>query len=177
VIMQRRMPVLHGLHRPRWKVRPWLMHLLAVLALLLLVYLASPYVTLWRLERAVAAGQPGALDGLVDIAAVRDEVRRRLNKNSDSRIGEVSDSFIDWLQQALRRAGADGDALRQTMTLNWLAGLLTAHIPPGGELSDAIEHAFFDTPTDFEVRIDGGQPLHLHLEPRWLGWQVTAVYY
>jgi hypothetical protein len=172
--MPRRMPLPRALHRPRWQTPAWLGPVLAGLALLLLLYLAGPYVTLWRLERAVAAGPPSALAGLVDIGAIRDEIRRRLNKDADSRIGEVSDPFIDWLEQALSDDG--DDALETTVTLNWLHGLLAAR-GRGGDLSGAVDHAFFDTPTDFHVRIGNADPLHLHLEPHWLGWQVRAVYY
>jgi hypothetical protein len=169
----RRMSVLHGLSRPRWKAPAWVSWLLAALALLSLLYLVSPYVTLWRLERAVAAAPPSAQAGFVDIAAVRDQIRRRLNKDAESRIGEVSDSFIDWLQLALRRSG--DDALEQTVTLDWLRGLLAAHRTTGRGLP--VEHAFYATPFRFRVRVGGDPPLQLVLEPRWLGWRVTAVYY
>jgi len=173
LIGQRHMPLLAGLRRPRWP--RWLRPLLASIALLLVLYALSPYFTLWQLDQAVAAGSPAALEGFVDLGAVRSEIRRRLNKDRPSRIGEVSDGFIDWLQQGLRRGGTD--ALEQSVSMDWLHRLLLERSAAGPKLIGAVDYAFFDGVADFHVRIGAESPLHLHLEPGWRGWQITAAYY
>ncbi|MBS1202053.1 MAG: hypothetical protein H6R22_562 [Chromatiaceae bacterium] len=64
--------------------------------LVLAAYLLWPYLTLWQLDRALIADDRETLAGLVDLSAVRGEIRDKLNKESESAIGTMSDGFIDW---------------------------------------------------------------------------------
>lgn len=154
---------------PRWLAPS----LLLVLAALLL----WPYVALWRLSHQVASSPPAALEGFVDIESVRDQIRRRLNKEADSEIGEVSDPFIEWIEQGIRRPG--NETLQRTVTLEWLHGLLREQARGERGFLPAVRYAFYDPPDGFRVRIaaEGKPPLHLRLEPGVFGWRVTAVYY
>ena len=88
ILPQRRFPVPEPLR--------WLVLSLIVAGSL---YLVSPYITLWRLNLTSVHGPTSALSTLVDIETVRDQIQRRLNKDRTSVIGEVSDVFIDWIQQ------------------------------------------------------------------------------
>lgn len=136
-----------------------------------------PYRALSRLERALPQG-PATLAGLVDIDAVRDELRRRLDKDQTSSIGPLSGPFIDWLQWVLR----DGDApgLEQAVTLDWVHALLRSRAlsaaPSPGAL---VTRAGYENPGRFRVIIDGGSqpPLHLIWRRRGLRWQVVALYF
>lgn len=161
------------------------------LAFLTALYLASPYLALWRLDRTAVNGPTSALNRLVDIEAVQDQIRRRLNKDQDSRIGEVSEPFIDWIQRTIR--GRPPNALQMTVTLAWLRSLLLTHADDAPQNSGgfwpAISYAFFETPTRFRVQLGAAgepeqresaprpAPVHLILEWRGLGWRVTAAYY
>ncbi len=155
-------------HRPR---------VLAAVAVIAALWLIWPYATVLRLHQVAADEQPEALAGLVDIDAVRDQIRRRLNKDADSVIGEVSDPFIDWIAAALEQPGAD--ALERQVSYPWLHALLRQHISPDRGLLGRLGWAFFSSPTDFVLRIDGdgASPLFLHLRPSPAGWKVIAVYY
>lgn len=151
------------------------------------LYLMSPYFALWRLDRTAVNGPTSALSALVEIEAVRDQIRRRLNKEQDSRIGEVSGPFIDWIQRAIR--GNRTDALDAIVTLAWLRNLLLTHAQTSEGFWPAIRFAFFDNPIRFRVRIgarsqgpgssdaESRPQVHLILERRLLGWRVTAAYY
>ena len=173
------MRAVRGLHlldnirgsRPR--LLRWLLPLLLFAVLLLL----WPYLSLWRLNALVMDEPPSALARLVDIEAVRDEIRRRLNKESDSRIGEVSDPFIEWIEQGIRRSG--DDTLKQGVTLAWLHARLAGHALPGQGFLPAVSYAFFDPPDGFLVRIGApdDSPTYLRLQPALFGWRVTAAYY
>lgn len=144
-------------------------------ALVLLAYLAWPYVTLWRLDRALARGEPQDLAPLVDLEAVRDEIRRKLNKEASSTLGPVSDAFIDWLELAIRRNGTG--ALDQQVSLDWVRSRLLSHSAPGAGLSGALSRAFFDDPLHFSLRIGAPQasPVHARLSFNGAGWRVTAL--
>lgn len=149
------------------------------LAALLLAYLASPYTSLWRLDRAVRAGDIEAMAALVDLDSVRGEIKKKLNKDVSSRIGPVSERFIRWLQGGIQSLGSD--AIDRLVTLDWVREQLLIHSPGGaadGFLGE-VSFAFFDAQGGFEVRIgrpDDG-PVRLHLEPRGLAWRVSALSY
>ena len=106
--------------------RPWWL-LLPVLALL--GFLAWPYVSLWRLSAAASDPDPSALAPLVDLDAIRGEIRRKLNKTASSAIGKVSDPFIQWLERGILQLGTG--ALDQLVTLAWVQERLGANSPPG----------------------------------------------
>jgi hypothetical protein len=146
-------------------------------ALVLLAYLAWPYVTLWRLDRALAREDQGALASLVDLGAVREEIRHKLNKEETSSIGPVSDAFIDWLERAIRRNGTG--AIDHQVDLDWVRGRLLSHSPPGEGLSAGLSSAFFDDPFHFSLRIGApsASPVFARLSFRGTGWRMTAVYF
>jgi len=175
--------------RPRIPDRlRWLLIGIAVAASL---YLVSPFITLWRLNVIVVNGPTSALSTLVDIEAVRDQLKRRLNKDRVSTIGELSDPFIDWIQEGIRRHGSE--ALTGTITLSWLRQLLLTHAQGQDGIWPAISDAFFDSPTRFRVQIgqpsnpqagpldraEDAQPMpvQLQLARTWLGWRVIAASY
>ncbi len=89
--------------RPR--TLPFLGLALLLVTVLLLAYLAWPYATLWRIDRALRNDDSAALAELVDLDAVRGAIKTKLNKDADSSIGDLSDSFIRWLQERNRGRG------------------------------------------------------------------------
>ena len=176
----RRFPVLSSADGPRRRTQALWRRLgrrLLLPGLVLLVALiASPYLTLWRLDRAVMSGAASSLAPLVDIDAVREEIRHRLNKDEASTIGEVSDAFIGWIEAGIRKDGAR--ALEQSVTLGWLLQLLAARADAEGGLLGSVGYAFFDLPDGFLVRVGAeGDSVKLRMQPRPFGWRVTAVYY
>ncbi len=151
--------------------------LLIPLLVLALAYIAWPYVTIWRLDRALAAGGPASLTGLVDLDAVRGEIRRKINKDSTSAIDRISDGFIDWLAQGIRSDGTD--ALDRLVTLEWVQDRLLSKSTPSGGLLPAVSRALFDAPLDFSIRLGtpGAEPVFVRMRLGQLGWRVTALYY
>lgn len=143
--------------------------------LVLLAYLAWPYVTLWRLDRALTQGDTRDLAALVDLDAVRDEIRRKLNKESSSTLDAVSDVFIDWLEQAIRRNGTG--ALDQQVDLDWVRSRLLSHSAPGTGLLGALSSAYFDHPLHLALRIGAPEasPVYARLTFNGVGWRLTAL--
>lgn len=169
----RRLPLPSGLHRPSRALRR-LGALLLVIGGMLLIW---PYVTLWRLNAAVVHGPPSALAPLVDIDGIRDQILRRLNKEEHSRIGIVSDPFIEWIEQSMRLPG--NETLRQSVSLDWLYALLSGLDRDHRGFLGAVDYAFFEPPNGFLVRIDEPDraAVYLRMELGVLGWRVGAVYY
>ena len=147
------------------------------LVLAALAYLAWPYLALWDLDRAIADADPQALAARVDIGSVRDEIRRKLNKDAPSSIGRLSDPFILWLDQGIRRLGTG--ALDELVTLDWVRERLRTASPPGLGLLHQVSYAFFDSPRGFRVRLgaSGQAQVHLRMTLQGLRWRITAVYY
>jgi len=142
-----------------------------------LAYLAWPYVALWDLSLAVADPDPQALAARVDLAAVRDEIRHKLNKDATSAIGKLSDPFIRWLEQGIRRLGTN--ALDELVTLDWVRERLSGASAAGQGLLSQMSYAFFDSVRGFKVRLGppGQAQVHLRMTLQGLRWRITAVYY
>ena len=152
---------------------------LLALAALLLAYLVWPYTSLWRLDRAVRADDAEALAALIDLDAVRGEIKKKLNKDASSRIGPISDRFIGWLQTGIQSLGSA--AIDRLVTLEWVREQLLIHSPGGGAdgFLAEVTYAFFDADGRFRVRIgppDDG-PVRLSLERQGLNWRLAALSY
>lgn len=149
-----------------------------LILLLASAYIAWPYYHVWRLDRAVILDDRQALGAQVDLEAVREQIKRRLNKEVDSSVGDVSNAFVDWLQDGIRRMG--DQAVEQLVTLTWVREQLLSKTRPGDTpgFIDRIDYAFFDRPDGFLVRI--GQldedPVHVRLSLQDFAWRVSAVY-
>jgi hypothetical protein len=154
---------------------------LAVAAFLVLslAYLVWPYAILQQLNGVLLADDRPALGQLVDIEAVRREITRKLNRDAQSAVGEVSNAFVDWLQEGIRRLGSS--AVERLVTLEWVRSQLLGKCAAGsGEgFLPQVSYAFFDAYDRFFVRLgDPGQrPLYLQLRLDGLDWRVIAVYY
>jgi hypothetical protein len=152
--------------------------IIAILVLFLAAYVAWPYYYVWRLDQAVILNDRAELTLLVDIEAVRDQIKRRLNKEVDSSVGEVSNAFVDWLQSGIQRMGSE--AVERMVTLDWVRDQLLSKAGPGHPpgFMDQISHAFFYRPDGFLVRIGGlgEEPVHFHMSLQGVTWRMTALY-
>ncbi|MCU7917762.1 MAG: DUF2939 domain-containing protein [Candidatus Thiodiazotropha sp. (ex Dulcina madagascariensis)] len=141
-------------------------------------FLIWPYTAVYRLDQALQRNDHRALAELIDVEAVRDQIKRKLNKNLESTIGDVSSGFIDWLQNGIQRLGAD--AVEQMVDIGWIAAQLRAHNrkPGEGGILDRMTYAFFDGPDRLLLRIGewDDNPVHAHLSLQGADWRITAVY-
>jgi hypothetical protein len=144
----------------------------------LLAYLLWPYATLWRLDAATRSADPTDLAALVDIDAVRDEIRRKLNKDAQSSIERLSNGFIAWLQTGIQTEGSG--ALDRLVTLEWVRTRLLSHNRPGDAgFLGRVSRAFFDAPDGLRVSIGplDADPVWMRMQLHGVAWRVTAVYY
>lgn len=150
----------------------------SLLLILVAAFLIWPYTAIYRIDRALEQHHRQALDEMIDIRSVREQIKRKLNKNLESSIGTVSNGFIDWLQGGIQRLGAD--AIDSMVNTEWVADQLRSHNPnptEGGFLNQ-LSYAFFDGPDRLLLRIGGldDSPVHAHLKLEGTQWRITAVY-
>jgi hypothetical protein len=146
---------------------------------ILAAYLSWPYATLWRIDRAVRTAEAGRLADLVDLNAVRNEIKRKLNKDSASSIDTLSDPFIRWMEDGIRTQGID--AVERLVTLDWVRECLLAHRTnmPDASFLGQITHAFFDTPASFHLSVgrEDINPVQVRMKLSGFSWRIAAVYY
>lgn len=161
------------------KLRLLVLVLALFLSALLLLFLAWPYATLWRIDKAVRDRDMVALADFVDLASVRTEIKKKLNKEANSTIGDMSDPFIRWLEEGI--VGMGNQAVERLVTLSWVRGLLLEQSAGDGDKGflGQVSYAFFDAPDGFMVRIGpaSGTPVRLRLSLHGLNWRISAVYY
>jgi hypothetical protein len=145
---------------------------------ILAAYLIWPFTVLLQLERAMLQDDRAAVAQIIDVNSLRDQIKRRMNKEVQSSIGEVSNGFVDWLQNGLRRLGAD--AVDKLVTLDWALFQLRAHNenPQHGGYIDQLTYAFFDGPDRLLLRVGelDGHPVHAHLTLKNAKWRITSIY-
>ena len=150
----------------------------SLLLLGILAFLIWPYTAVYRLDRALALHHRQTLGEMIDIQSVRSQIKRKLNKNLESSIGNVSNSFIDWLQDGIQKLGAD--AVDQMVDTEWVVTQLRAHNPDPNEggFYKQLSYAFFDGPDRLLLRIGelDDTPVHAHLKLQGTEWRITAIY-
>ncbi len=147
-----------------------------------LAYAAYPYVTLYRLGRAIHTGDAAALQTLVNWPAVREGIKE-----------DICDSGLDSPAKTINHGGlpAFGASFVQGIATNAVdrqvtpEGLVdmtrhdTAASGKGGRPRMHVDWAFFDDATDFVVSLDvPGQEgaVRLRMTLKDAQWQVTRIW-
>jgi hypothetical protein len=146
--------------------------------LLLLGFLVWPYTVIYRLDQALQVNDREAIDQLVDIASIQKQIKRKMNKEVESSIGDVSNSFVEWLQDGIQRMG--NDAIERMVNIDWVVAELRSHNadPHLGGFMKHLSYAFFDGPDSLLLRIGDldDNPVHARLTLSDLQWRITAIY-
>jgi hypothetical protein len=156
------------------------------LMLLAIAYLATPYITLWRLYAAVQAGNGAILERLIDWHSVRDGLKEDIAdgvigppevRTSGNTLPAFGASFV---------TGIAGSVVDKEVTPQHLVATVHDMREPVGAGDPAefgsIVWAFFDGPTSFLVKVhcpgqDGQDPpLRVRMELRRSGWKVTRAW-
>ena len=152
--------------------------LIFVFTLCLGAFLAWPYTTLYRLDQAMQADDRESIARMIDVESIRQQIKRRMNKEVESTIGEVSNSFVAWLQNGLQRLGAD--AINSMVNLDWAIAQLRSQNKDTlrGGFIDHLSYAFFDSPNSLLLRIGelGENPVHARLTLQNAEWRITSIY-
>ncbi|MGB0720841.1 MAG: DUF2939 domain-containing protein [Gammaproteobacteria bacterium] len=152
---------------------------LAVLAAVL--FTAYPYVNLYRLDLALTSNDKTALTELVDLGAVRAEVKSRVKKETDRVIGKGDNDITRFFRESA--STLTGSAVNAIVDMNWVKTHLRRDGQPGDKqpypsLFDSLDYAFFDDWNRFLVRLGAlnDDPVHLHWAFKDWKWRLVAVY-
>ncbi len=149
------------------------------LLLFLLAYLAWPYVTIFRLDRALTNNDLATLQRLIDLSAVQQEWKNRMDQGLQGTVGGAN-PMLEFFRGGIRQLG--GSAIEQLVTMEWVRAQLLSRSDPRPEadpsLLDPLSFAFFESYDRFLIRIGplGQNPLHARLRLRDWEWRVVAVY-
>lgn len=151
--------------------------LLAACAVMLMGYVAYPYVTLYRLNEAIHSGDAQTLKALVNWPAVRQGIKQDLCDKPDAQLakGELPGFGASFA------SGIATSAVDQQVTPQGLVRATHATALPAKGLGSAmrVEWAFFDGPTQFMVSLSAaGQsgPIRLQMQLHDTEWRVERVW-
>lgn len=166
--------------------------------------LAWPYLSLYRLDRALAANDLPALAELVDVESVRGEVKAQVDDRVKRTVGGKSGTVLGWIQTGVSQIGSR--AVDLAVNLEWVADTLrdagndlrngsgngsgnssgnssgTADATASGagapSLLNRTTYAFYERWDQFLVRIGDldRDPLHVRLALRGGSWKVVGIY-
>jgi hypothetical protein len=152
--------------------------LLYAFIILLLAFLAWPFATIYRLDKALQENDYQAIDQMVDIGSIQRQIKQKMNKEVESTIGDVSNSFVEWLQNGIQELG--NDAIENMVNQDWAIAQLRSHNADThvGGFIDHLSYAFFDGPDSLLLRIGelDDNPVHARLTLQEMQWRITAIY-
>ena len=145
-----------------------------------ILFVLWPYYHLYRLDNALGHPDPAALAPLVDLEAVRDNTRDRLQWALGMKDAQFGNHPMRWLQEGLQRAGEV--ALEETLTLEWVQNQLRQAVSSATDrrpayLLAAVDFAFFESWNRFIVRLGrlGYHDTHIRFQLEGLTWRVMDI--
>jgi len=155
--------------------------ILAAILALGVGYVAYPYATLYRLDRAIHRGDATALQTLVDWPSVREGIKEDIcDSIGNDPAQKVSDGELPAFGASFVR-GVTANAVDQQVTPQRLAALAHSDVDRAGPrgADTQVSKAFFTGPTDFEVslRVPGQPgPIRLRMTLQDADWRVTRIW-
>jgi hypothetical protein len=152
----------------------------ALLAFTLSALIAWPYVYLWRLDNAVIDNDLRALEQLVDLRAVRAQVKSDFGREVDGAVGNDGGKVMRWVKQGI---GLISDtAIDANIDMPWVVNALGKRpgdppIPRTSLITDT-SYAFFESHDSFLIRLGelGREPLHIRMKLIDNAWRVVAIF-
>jgi hypothetical protein len=161
--------------------------IIAVLVAAALLYLVSPYYSVWRFSEALRVHDLNALSDRVDFNAVRGSLKQQirdhflgvLKKKKKDRLAQFLTANADPLDQlidsyitpeGLAAIISDPAPLKNASSISSLPGIEGA--PPREVNWSKFRNAFFTTPRDFAVEHEG---IKLRFRFNGVGWKLHML--
>jgi hypothetical protein len=156
-------------------------YIILIVVLTLLAGVAWPYVYVYRLDQALSATSPAALQRLVDLEAVRSQVKKDVDGSVSGAVGNDPGRVTRWLKDGIKLVS--DTAVDANIDLEWVRLKLSirATEPPSPRPSfmGDISYAFFESYNRFMVRLGalGDKPVHVQMDLQEDNvWRVVAIY-
>ena len=147
----------------------------------LIALLAWPYIYVYRLDQALAANDVVAMNRLVDLEAVRAQIKKDFSKEVSNTVGDDGGRVMRWLKEGLKLVS--DTAIDANIDMPWVINTLNTRPgdPPAPRPSfmGDISYAFFESYDEFLIRLGelGANPMHVQLELQEDNtWRVVAIY-
>jgi hypothetical protein len=150
-----------------------------IIVLAVLVYLAWPYYTLWRLDQALTDNDLSELARRLDLAAIRHHFQQHWERNIEGVTEPFDNPVFRFLRGGVKEVGT---AAFDNIDENWVREAILAaqhtEAAPRRPLLGGFAFACFETPTRFLVRAGTLEknPVHLYLTLQGWQWRVTTVF-
>lgn len=151
--------------------------LLTILLVLLAVFIAWPYGTVYQLSGALKNNHQQTLTQLIDLQAVQQNYKQTVKQKMETGLVEQLIGQGD-AAQAIRNTvqSLTNVGVNQVVDLNWVRDALAKDAKGNDyhEISDTLSFAFFESPQLFLVRLGelGQQPTHFYL--KWQPWRFPS---
>ena len=151
----------------------------SIIVLVVLGFVVWPYVQLNRFGRAIDVNDERELRSLVDVEAIRRQMKKIIDQNIEGATERYDNPVIRFVRGGVKELSG---ASLESVDLDWVRNTLFAarHYPgnQGPQLLGGFLFAFFETPTRFLVRAGklGQEPIHLYMSLKDWKWRVTAVF-
>jgi hypothetical protein len=142
--------------------------------------LAWPYLYVWRLDTAVASGNLVALERLVDVDALRTQVKDDFKRDVDRTVGSDGGKVFRWLKQGI--ALVSDSAIEANIDLEWARSALGTRPgdppTPRPSLIGDVSYAFYESYDTFFMRLGelGEQPVHVRMALQEGTWRVVEIF-
>ena len=155
--------------------------LLPLLILALLAHIAYPYISLWRLDRALIQNDVATETALIDLATIQAQVRVSVKKETDRMIGKGDDDVTYFFREGAK--ALTKRAVTRLVDHGWVRTRLRRDGQPGNHqpfpsLLNHVSYAFFESWDRFNVRLGdlGDDPVYVQWQFQDWQWRVTAIY-
>lgn len=142
---------------------------------------AWPYVYVYRLDQALTRPTPESLQRLVDLDAVRVQVKREVDGDVSGAVGNDAGRVTRWLKGGFKLVS--DTAVDANIDLLWVRGKLNTRPtqPPSPRPSfiGDISYAFFESYDRFMIRLGAldQNPVHVRMDLQADNtWRVVAIY-
>ncbi len=141
--------------------------------------LAWPYLYVYRLDNALASGEVEALRPLVELEAVREQVKTAIEKDVNDAVGDGGGRMMRWLKQGVK--AVSDTAVEINVDMQWVFDTLNNKPgdppTPRASLMSDVDYAFYESWDRFIIRLGAldADPTHIRLALRDGSWKVVAV--
>ncbi len=148
--------------------------ILRLVILVALIYGSIPYYSLYRMNHALVVNDRADLTRYIDLQEIRQQYKSSLRIDQTGQEGGFSRMF--------RGTANSMSALTvdQLVTMEWVRNKLARaeRDQIGESMLERLDHAFFEGPNTFLVRLGvlGKEPLHLILQREGMVWRLSQIH-